>query len=55
MMQALGGLLETRREQNPALTRQDLLREVVARYLRAERRKPSPTPASGSDVLLCPT
>jgi hypothetical protein len=39
MMQALDALLETRRQGNPALTRQDLLREAVARYLRAERRK----------------
>ncbi len=39
MMQALDALLETRRQENPALTRQDLLREAVARYLRAERRK----------------
>jgi hypothetical protein len=39
MMQALDALLATRREQDPALTRQDLLREAVARYLRAERRK----------------
>lgn len=39
MMQALDALLETRRQESPALTRQDLLREAVARYLRAERRK----------------
>jgi hypothetical protein len=39
MMQALDALLETRRQANPALTRQDLMREAVARYLRAERRK----------------
>jgi hypothetical protein len=39
MMQALDDLLETRRQESPALTRQDLLREAVARYLRAERRK----------------
>jgi hypothetical protein len=39
MMEALDALLATRREQDPALTRQDLLREAVARYLRAERRK----------------
>jgi hypothetical protein len=39
MMQVLDALLETRREQDPALTRQDLMREAVARYLRAERRK----------------
>ena len=39
MMVALDELLQTRREQDPALTRQDLLREAVARYLRAERRK----------------
>ena len=39
MMQALDELLQTRREQDPGLTRQDLMREAVARYLRAERRK----------------
>jgi hypothetical protein len=39
MMQALDELLEVRRQESPALTRQDLLREAVARYLRAERRK----------------
>jgi hypothetical protein len=39
MMQALDELLQTRREQDPALTRQGLMREAVARYLRAERRK----------------
>jgi hypothetical protein len=39
MMVALDALLETRREQDPALTRQDLMREAVAGYLAAERRK----------------
>jgi hypothetical protein len=39
MMQALDALLATRREQDPALTRQDLMREAVARHLRAEGRK----------------
>jgi hypothetical protein len=39
MLRALDALLEMRRQENPALTRQDLLREAVARYLRAERRK----------------
>jgi hypothetical protein len=38
-MMAWDALLETRREQDPALTRQDLMREAVARYLAAERRK----------------
>ena len=39
MMEALDALLATRREQAPTLTRQDLLREAVARYLATERRK----------------
>jgi hypothetical protein len=39
MMQALDELLEARREQDPGLTRQDLMREAVAHYLKAERRK----------------
>jgi hypothetical protein len=39
MMQALDKLLETRRQESPALTRQDLLREAVARYLKTEQRK----------------
>ena len=39
MMQALDDLLAVRREQDPALTRQDLMREAVARHLRAEGRK----------------
>jgi hypothetical protein len=38
-MQALDDLLETWRQESPALTRQDLMHEAVARYLRAERRK----------------
>src|SRR3954453_8506534 len=32
MLRALDALLEMRRQENPALTRQDLLREAVARY-----------------------
>ena len=39
MMQALDALLETRRQESPALTRQDLMREAVERYLAAERRR----------------
>jgi hypothetical protein len=38
-MRALDELLAARREANPALTRQDLMREAVERYLAAERRK----------------
>jgi hypothetical protein len=41
MMQALDDLLQARRQADPALTRQDLMREAVARYLRAEKRKAS--------------
>jgi hypothetical protein len=36
MMQALDELLEIRRQESPALTRQDLMREAVAHYLAAE-------------------
>jgi hypothetical protein len=36
MMQALDDLLETRRQESSALTRQDLMREAVAHYLAAE-------------------
>jgi hypothetical protein len=39
MMQALDELLAARRQKTPALTRQDLMREAVERYLVAERRK----------------
>jgi hypothetical protein len=39
MLEALDALLQGRRQADPALTRQDLLREAVARYLKAERRK----------------
>jgi hypothetical protein len=39
MMEALDELLQGRRQADPTLTRQDLLREAVARYLKAERRK----------------
>jgi hypothetical protein len=38
-MRALDELLAAHREANPALTRQDLMREAVERYLAAERRK----------------
>ena len=41
MLEALDALLQGRRQADPALTRQDLLREAVARYLKAERRKAS--------------
>jgi hypothetical protein len=39
MVAALDALLQKRRAEQPEATRQDLLREAIGRFLRAERRK----------------
>ena len=39
MIEALDEILHKRQADKPSLTRQDLLREAVRRFLHAERRK----------------
>jgi hypothetical protein len=39
MVAALDAMLEQRRVQDPKMTRQDMLREAVRRFVNAERRK----------------
>jgi hypothetical protein len=50
MMEALDELLEARRQEKPDLTRQDLMREAVERYLAAERRKARRAGQGASDT-----